>query len=255
MTDEQLREHRRQFLLTHAYHPAKDFPKEFAEIEKLLKAAHAIITYDDLRYELGEIVYGYRNRMQKPDYPSMLARCDLQLGQTADSLDRIVDDLCKVDLMHANLLMEVVALLPFDKHALIGFQEELRELALASTRLRRLKIGLQIATANERRRPGRARPKLPYVAPTLELVELWQKLTAAKVVWPRGKHEDVAIQRSTEFIRLGLQMIDPKVTVSNAITSIKNALKLNREQVVSESELSSDELHALRLLRKINKSS
>jgi len=89
MTDEQLWEHRRQFLLTHAYHPAKDFPKEFAEIEKLLKAAHAIIAYDDLRYELGEIVYGYRDRMQKPDYVSMLALCELRLEQTADLLDRI----------------------------------------------------------------------------------------------------------------------------------------------------------------------
>jgi hypothetical protein len=56
MTDDELRERRRQFLLMHAYHPDKDFPEEFAKIAKLLhERSSAVIADDDLRFELTAI--------------------------------------------------------------------------------------------------------------------------------------------------------------------------------------------------------
>jgi hypothetical protein len=168
--------------------------------------------------------------MKKPDYFLALQQCEAQLEQAADLLDGIVGELRKLDIMHIDLLVAALDLLRFDKHEIVGFQHELTDIDKASLKLRRLQTGLMFTTAHERKRPGRSRPNLPYVTATLDLVELWQKLTGTKVVSPRGSSKTEAIQPSTEFIRLALKMIDPKVTVSNAITSIKNALKISREQ-------------------------
>jgi hypothetical protein len=65
-------------------------------------------------------------------------------------------------------------------------------------------------------------------------MDLWERLTGKKIVTPKdhapGKRSKAeAAQPSTEFVRLGLKMIDPKITVANTITLIKRALKEKRE--------------------------
>ena len=65
-------------------------------------------------------------------------------------------------------------------------------------------------------------------------MEIWERYTKSPVVAPKGgakgkKGAKEASQPSTEFVRLCLKMIDPKVTVANTHTSIKNVLAVRRQ--------------------------
>ncbi len=71
-----------------------------------------------------------------------------------------------------------------------------------------------------------------------QLIDAWEDLTGENAVTPKGTapgkdREQQASQPSTEFIRLCLKMINPKIKLSEAMTSIKNALSL-RDHVDKE---------------------
>jgi hypothetical protein len=91
---------------------------------------------------------------------------------------------------------------------------------------------LKFITA-ETSKSDRGRPSLPYIIPTVQLMILWSDLTGRSVVTPKrktrgAKKSGESEQPSTEFVRLCLSMIDPKVSLSNAETSIKKALPILR---------------------------
>ena len=75
-----------------------------------------------------------------------------------------------------------------------------------------------------------------YVEPVHDLIRTWHDLTGVHVVSPKqepGNKEEKASQASTEFVRLGLLMIDddlkPLEARQKAITAIKSALKIEKQ--------------------------
>jgi hypothetical protein len=64
-------------------------------------------------------------------------------------------------------------------------------------------------------------------------MDLWERLTGAEIVTPKGvaigKNKPEATQPSTEFVRLGLKMIDPNITPANTMTLIKRVLAEKKE--------------------------
>jgi hypothetical protein len=75
-----------------------------------------------------------------------------------------------------------------------------------------------------------------YVMPAYELMKAWVRLTGSRAVsakQPKGIKGSAAVQPSTEFVRIGLTIIDehltPKAALTKAITAIKEALKTENE--------------------------
>ena len=78
-----------------------------------------------------------------------------------------------------------------------------------------------------------------YVEPVIDLIRTWHDLTGFHAVSPKqepGNKEEKASQVSTEFVRLGLLMIDdnlkPLEARQKAITAIKSALKIEKQALV-----------------------
>jgi len=164
-----------------------------------------------------------------------LRKCEEQLGDAVQLLEEICNTLHRLDIGYIDFLLTALSLHPLEENEEISFANELDQIQLTRARLLRLKFGLIGATGAERKAEGRSRPRLPFLIPTLELMELWESITEQKVVSPKGmsasKSGAEAVQPSTEFIRLGLTMIEPTVTLSNVFTSIKNAIKFRREHL------------------------
>jgi hypothetical protein len=75
-----------------------------------------------------------------------------------------------------------------------------------------------------------------YVEPVIDLIRTWHDLTGSRAVSPKqepGNKEEKASQISTEFIRVGLLMIDdnlkPLEARMKAITAIRSALKIEKQ--------------------------
>lgn len=101
------------------------------------------------------------------------------------------------------------------------------------------------------------RPALKgYIDETRAFMQVWKKVTGKSAVFPKthGKKAKHASQPSTDFILRCLQKIDPKITVSNAITAIRDLMdtepapnkhdkslaKIRAQKKVKEAELLSD---------------
>src|SRR5262249_22306644 len=92
--------------------------------------------------------------------------------------------------------------------------------------LQGLSLSLSDLTDRPQKDRERGKPALPYVYVTLRLMRAWSFLTGEEVAGTKDKlpgsdtEEDEGWQPSTEFIRLVLKMIDPKITLANAKTCI-----------------------------------
>jgi hypothetical protein len=62
MASSKSHESRKTMLLEHAYRLADDFPDEYIKIQQLIarECKKHPVTDEDLRYGLGEIIYGYK---------------------------------------------------------------------------------------------------------------------------------------------------------------------------------------------------
>jgi hypothetical protein len=233
----------RQCLLEKVFKFDVDFPDEIAQIQQLLKR-HALVDCSDevLRYELGQIVYRIR-RYRDPGYAKNISDLEEHTAAAAIALGKAAANFARLDSLHKETFGDAIA--GFASYGIDAFssanaglqlyQEIIFELEKMSRKAQLVAFSVKGIRAFESKQAGRSRPKLPYLMPTLRFIELWEALTGAKVVAPKGVAKDHgkdgkgAIQPSTEFIRLALKMIDPKITAANAITSIKNALAANKE--------------------------
>lgn len=86
------------------------------------------------------------------------------------------------------------------------------------------------------------KPPKPYVGEVLDLMDFWHQRTGQKVVSPKGFDRATmeAMQDSTEFMRLSLSRIDPKIDTPKTITIIRNALSFDAKVRKFLSELASD---------------
>ncbi len=108
-----------------------------------------------------------------------------------------------------------------------------------------LHAAIQIGTGILDRPRGRGRQSSPYVQQALVLMDAWEIVTARqfsadlpllilkRVPTPKRldvkDREIITKQPSTNFIRIALRMIDPKIKDAQVFTAIKNALTLRDE--------------------------
>jgi hypothetical protein len=229
------REKELQFKLTHAYPLPSDYPEEFKEICGLgpLKQKVEEQGIESLQLMLGEIVYLYRRRLRDREYFARIESCIRSAEASSESLTQIIKTLCKLDIGHIKGLMFAASEIDpphFDNQDFMGFVRRFDEF---KSMMEVFCLALMAATGTSAEPRGKGAPGLPYTAAAFELAEAWEELTGKPVVSPKGKvrgkkSELESPQSSTQFVRLGLKMIDPKSTLPNAITSIRNVLALKK---------------------------
>jgi hypothetical protein len=217
--------------------PASLWVARFNRVVTLLKTANPalllVYSQDAVAFRLGEIVYRYREREFNSEYVDRI-RAGVA---AADQADTLIKALKGLDAGHVGTLMFVAR--KFRPTRGDNFFDLIDEAAESLSKLRRIGQILSFATGEPIKAVGR--PCIPYVLATCELASLWEELTLSAVVYPKGiakglRGEDEAVQPSTQFIHLALQMIAPSITVQNAITCLKHVFTMssvydkNREQ-------------------------
>jgi hypothetical protein len=242
-----------QWLLERASKFHVDFPAEFPKIKQLVKT-HSIEQFRDddealeglIRHRLGRIVYGMTRRYRDPEYEKNISDLKKVTAAAGVNLDKIAEGILRLDEVHTedfgNTIggLAEVGLDAFSSESL-GHQMTSDVLVALKTMSRKAKLIAAVVkwiAMFEDKPVGRSRPTLPYLRPTLLLMEEWVTLTGTPVVAPKGFVSGEATQPSTEFIRLALKMIDPKVTAANTISSIKRALITNKKVTASASNRS-----------------
>ncbi|WP_424629597.1 hypothetical protein [Bradyrhizobium sp. SYSU BS000235] len=200
-----------------------DFKSEFDQMCTVLRRApiSAKIADEELCSLLGEILLPELVRIESSEKNLDLERATEGLGPAIAVIDEIRDTLdCsghsfleKVNIEFNHYQIDG----PVDAPSMLGILER------SSSDLKVLRRAIIDALGNDARQIGRSRPQLKYDEATAALMKLWVMLTGRNVASPKGAAKDGsgAIQPSTEFVRLGLQIIDPKSTTANAITSIR----------------------------------
>jgi hypothetical protein len=241
-------ERRKRFLLSNTYDLATDFPDDYAQIKSLrwiaADGSQSGIPEDDLRFAISEVVYYHRHRYKHPRYFDHIKKSIAEAESAAKSLEKVKHGLLLLDVRHIEALvvaLDALCALSGDKVEEVGYLEIVKKVDEAATWLEVCAAALKMATGLTPEKPGRGRPSLPYRMPTLELMNVWKDLTGKAVVVPKGTARDKtgtseeATQPSTQFIYLCLKMIDPRVSLANAMTSIKkvHAMKLEEKNLTT----------------------
>jgi hypothetical protein len=214
----------------------RDFPKEYGLLRALLEKTVGSTRLTDeqaFRRDLGEIVYSYGRDHPKGHYRKAVDQLSDDLTDLINRLRAALDAMGKLDGAYNQRIVEVMAQNPIFEEPNYNLGHVLRDLEKAELTLSYYYVALRFSVAFEAIPQGRSPPRLLHFVPTVQLMELWERYTQKKVVAPKGVATgkggiEEAEQPSTEFVRLGLKMIDPNVTVANTMTLMKQALKEKR---------------------------
>jgi hypothetical protein len=212
-----------------------DHPQEFQKLKSLLNNRAIKFDEEELRYELGDIVYSFGRRYRDLDYAANIALLEQQAAAAASALSEAHRAVQSIDGNHLELFNNLIAELLPELAQDMQFPQLINEIELMSLKAHVIAFAVRAVTSTETKPRGRSRPTLPYQMPTFQLIDLWEALTGEPVATPKGTAKgtdgrpDEAAQPSTEFVRLALKMIDPKITAANAVTSIKKALSAGKK--------------------------
>jgi hypothetical protein len=215
-----------------------EFSSEFNRICKLMQD----VTTDELltkaeviELNLSEIVYRHRNRHSRDRGYFQRIRGGVQSAEiAADHIDKLVGVLMKLDDVHRDTFMFTVNKLSLGRFGeMVG--DFARPILEAQLMMQLFSKALQLSTLEPFEQQGRGRPRVKYVPAAYDLVDLWERLTGQKAVYPKGSAKGKgglyeAVQPSSEFIRLALQMIDPDITNAQAITCLKYVFSINKSR-------------------------
>jgi hypothetical protein len=213
-----------------------DFINQAIRIRKLLNIAEGDRLTEELMLGLSKFVQLYRERTRDECYYKRAEQAALDLLTAAEYIASATKSASRMDSEHSSQIALIVAPVEAPPSGM-SFSEVLNRLERSASELRHLSTAIQVAimkgitrTRKGRKVSRRGRPPIKYVDQTMHLITFYEKLTGKKVVSPRGVSKDgEAHQVSTEFIRLALKLIDPDIRTAQAITCIKNAVKLIAE--------------------------
>ncbi|WP_342712896.1 hypothetical protein AAFG13_18235 [Bradyrhizobium sp. B124] len=224
-----------RFFQSGAFDLERDFPNEYpamcAIVSKVAPSAVAREN-DQLRYELADFAYGYSRDRLATEYRKQASDLEDKAKELFDTLDSVLQMMESLDSYYNCRLVEFMRMNPL-LGADYGFGHLDRDLEHAKMVAAYLRLAIHMAGHFEARPSGRSRPRLPQFVPAVRLMDLWERLTRTKIVTPKspapGKNKPEAVQPSTEFVRLGLKMIDSEITAANTVTLIKRALTERRQ--------------------------
>jgi hypothetical protein len=207
----------------------------------LTKKLSKEVSDDDLKFTIGGVIYsGKRLYRDKPYKKSLIDvirdayAAESLIGESYDQMQLIDDDYLEGCLDHVEFSLsgedtKNFRAIPSSDEGRVPMLMRFTKLAMQG--LSRI---LSDITGNPEKGKARSRPPIPYVTETERLMDVWHDLTGEDALFPKGrapgaKGKWVSTQPSTEFVRLCLKMIDPKITLSNAQTLLKKARNIKKE--------------------------
>jgi hypothetical protein len=220
----------------------KESSTEFQMLKDVLtKKLSTELPDDDLKVAIGGVIYSGKRLYRDKPYKKLLVDVirnayapEILIGKIYDQMRLIDDDYLEGCLDHVELSLsgedkKNFLAIPFSDEGRVPMLMRFTKLAMQG-----LSLILSDITGNPEKGMTRSRPPIPYVTETARLMDVWHDLTGEDALFPKGrapgaKGEWVSPQPSTEFVRLCLKMIDPKITLSNAQTLIKNARDIKKD--------------------------
>jgi hypothetical protein len=210
----------------------RDFPDEYGSLCELLErkfGSTRLADDEDFRCELGDIVYSYGRNHPREEYRKSAHQLADDIKDLIDKLSATLHAMSKLDGVYNQRIVDFMVLNPLFDEPNYNLGHVLRDLENARLTLSFLRLALHFAMHFEAKPTGRSRPPLPHYVPTVRFMDLWERYTQTKVVAPKGaatgkRKSQEATQPSTEFVRLGLKMIDTNISPANTMTLIKRVL-------------------------------
>jgi hypothetical protein len=214
-----------------------DFPNEVKEIFKL-GPLRALANDGEFLDRLGKIIY--RNRtLADSSTKQAVSRTIQSADQAVETIELVRSGIQGLDIEQLKPILNLANQLlpgyfPEGPGDLVELMRRWQAMLLILT------LALTLATGVFQRPQGRGRPTSEHVLAAIELIQLWEHVTAErsqegpqvrriKPVPTPKKNEGIIDQSSTEFVRITLQMISPGITDSQVFTAIKHALQTQRE--------------------------
>jgi hypothetical protein len=222
-----------------------NFPEEFKELCQIPPIHGNAILMDEVKRSLGEIVFRYHRQFsEQKDYYVRIEQC-IKCAESAENLlQKLFDLFLGMDTEHRGATLAVANMIDSKRFPDQTDREFVGSLTAIMDTMRLLSVSVQIGTGVPSTKPTRGRPVSPFIRPAQDLIEAWESITAQPMkdidgFWikhvrtPRpfakGKdknRESSPVEHSTAFIRICFKMINPKITNSQVITSIKHAVKI-----------------------------
>jgi hypothetical protein len=249
----------RKALLRHFY---DQFEKQFEEIWKLMKGGTdkslaGALAKDDVAIQLSEIIELARRRYDPAAFKENqskrvasdalapiggsyfdVVKRGIQAAKIAvENIDIFIASMMTLDVLHIQKTMETLNSLSglFEIPVFeIDFFQFLRSVSTTRRDIDLCATAMMLATAQKPGKRGRGRPPSIYVPLVIDLAVLWKELTGNVIVMPKSRRRDKQAIRpgspqiSTQFVWLALRLVDPKITLQQAETAIRNALPVLR---------------------------
>ncbi len=178
--------------------------------------------------------------LSEPDYESKNRAAILLAKECAEKLPKLNERLECLDVQQIEIMSELFRHLA-PNFARLPWADILDRIEEHTKLLQVLSVALAISTGTTIRPSGRGRKRLPYAEAAFDLLQLWERYTDKMMKSPKGvamagidkksgRWQIEAEQTSTEFMRLALKMINPRVKLSEVMTSIKNARQLKQRR-------------------------
>jgi hypothetical protein len=232
-----------------------DLKENYEKAKRLVQEHNDDISDDEFRFHLGEIVYTHRKR-HSPGYNKKIDECVDNAKIAAQRVGRIWEDLAQLDHQYREIVLAIASrsiskeivnmpsdsierkaqlarLIAIAEHIITGFHQA-------------MEIGIHLISDP----PSTTKPKTPYAFDAFKLSQLWYFLTGEQVPYPRPVKGEISPHDSTEFVRLGIKMIDPKSTRAQAHTGMRHARDYTKAyKELALGNVSSDHAEIFEVLR------
>jgi hypothetical protein len=247
----------RDIALKHEYlFDSDDLKQNYENAKKLVQKHNDAISDDEVRFRLGKIVYVHRKRHGPPN--TNIDKCVDNAKIAAQRVGRIWEDLAQLDHQYREIVLAItsrsiskdVVNMPSD---FIKRKAQLASLiAIAEHITAAFHQAMVMGSHLIRDTPSTTKPKTPYALEAYKLSELWYFLTGERVAYPRPVEGEISPHDSTEFVRLGIKMIDPKSTRAQADSSMKRARDYKKEyEELAFGNVSSDHAEIIEVIRRL----
>jgi hypothetical protein len=247
----------RDLTLKHEYLFDDDLREDYEKAKHFVQKRNNAISDDEFRFRLGEIVYMHRKRYQQV-YNKIIAKYMNNAKLASELVGNMWNDLAQLDHEYRDVVLAIAShsisqdVLTMSSDFTERKAQLARLIAIAGHITSAFNEAFELGTRLLCGAPSPTKPKTPYAFEAYKLSELWFFLTGERVVYPRPVKGEVSPHDSTEFVRLGIKMIDPKSKLAQADTSMKRAryIKKSYEELVL-GNASSDHVEIIEAIRRL----